>query len=320
MLLSRLRLTRLTVAAVMLGAVGCASDAPPSEAAVHDTPAPKSSLRPGTAVTDDLGREVHLPDSIGTVLPLAPNLTELVAASGGLARLAGSSQADDYPPGVKALPRFSSYPFSAESVVALAPDLVLANAAINTEQQAARLEELGVPTYFFRFDEVADIPRALTRLSHLFLTDRGAHSAERFEKRVRDVLAAVRGARPVRTLLLVGTGADLHAYGRDATASEAIRLAGGANLTDSFEGDRAMLSEEFVLEQAPEVIVIAGDGDARTQLLTAHPVFASVPAVAENRVLTVNPDHMLRPGPRLADAIARIARFLHPDLFASGAA
>ncbi len=284
------------------------------------TPPAEDSTTAPFAVTDDLGRAVAVESPVGRILTLAPNLTELVAAAGGADRLAGHSQADNFPSGLDGLPLFSTYPLDFEGVVALEPDLLLANAAINRPDDADRLDGLGVPTYFFSFDEVADVPAALRTIGDLLGTRGEAEAAaERFEARIEPlrVRTHAQEERP-RVLLLIGDE-TLYAFGGASYTQELIRLAGGESVTGGFEGEGVTLSEEFVIEAQPEVIVGAfGPDFAPQRWIDAHPAFRDLPAVRNGRVVGIDPDLLLRPGPRLADGAEALARAIHPDAFGSG--
>ena len=292
---------RLLVVSTLLAAAGCRGGAP------------------GT-VRDDLGRAVAVQATPRAVLPLAPNVTELVAAAAGVGRLAGVAASDDFPAGVAGLPRFQSYPLDVEAVVALQPDLALGSDDVNTADQADGLAALGVPAYLFRFDEVADVPRALRTLDTLLAVSGGAAAAADFERRVARVQDAVGPFGRPRVLLLVGDE-TLYAFGRDSYASELVRLAGGDNLTDVYAGAAAQPSDEAVLEMAPEVIVVlAGAGYDPSRLVSRHPAFLRTPAVRNGRVYGLDPDLVSRAGPRLVEGLEQLARRLHPEAFAAGAA
>ena len=271
------------------------------------------------AVTDDLGRAVDVPARVGAVVPLAPNVTELVAAAAGVERLAGVAISDDWPGGISSLERFQSYPLDLERVLALEPDLAIGSDDVNTADAADGLAELGVPSYLFRFRRVADVPRALRTLDTLLNSSGGSAAATDFERRVQRVTDAVGPFGRPRVLLLVGDE-TLYAFGRDSYASEAVRLAGGDNLTDLYTGAAAQPSEEAVLEMAPEVIIVLSAAYDPVQLVTKHPAFATLPAVQNRRVYGIDPDLVSRAGPRLAEGIEQIARRLHPEAFAAGAA
>jgi iron complex transport system substrate-binding protein len=269
---------------------------------------------PAGTRTDDLGRQVAVPEAPARVLSLAPNLTELLVAAGAGDRLVAASQADTYPPGLDTLPQYSTYPLDVEQVIALRPDLLLAHAAINRPDVADRLADLGVPTYFFRFETVGDVPRALRTLGGLFGTEgEGEAAAETFEARLAALEARTDTlSQQPRTLLLIGAE-TLYAFGGASYTQELIRLAGGESLTARFPGEGVTLSPEYVLEARPEVIVGAwGEDFDPAELLRQHPTWRTLPAVRDGRVHGLDPDLLLRPGPRLADGAEALARLLHP--------
>ena len=238
----------------------------------------------------------------------------------GTDRLAGVALSDDWPAGIAGLPRFQSLPLDQEAVVALQPDLAIGSDDVNPADVADGLAAFGIPTWLFRFDEVADVPRALRTLDTLLAVSGGSPAAAAFERRVAAVQNAVGPYARPRVLLLVGDE-TLYAFGRDSYASELVRLAGGDNLTDLYPGARAEPSDEAVLEMAPEVIfVLAGPDYDPASLVQKHPTFLTTPAVQNRRVYGLDPDLVSRAGPRLVEGLEQLARRLHPEAFAAGAA
>lgn len=274
---------------------------------------------PSEALTDDIGRAVAVPPVAERVLTLAPNLTELLAAAGGRDRLVAVSQADDYPPDVDTLPRYGTFPLDYERVLTLQPDLLIANAAINRPEDADRLAAFDVPTYFFSFETLADVPRALQTIGEMVGTEAVARAAANdFEADLARLRARAEAfdERP-RTLVLIGDE-TLYAFGGASYTQELIALAGGESITARFSGEGVTLSEEFVLEAQPEVIIGAFGADYDTgRLLRLHPTWRGLPAVRDGRVHSVNPDLLFRPGPRLVEGAEQLFRFLHPEAQAS---
>ena len=285
---------------------GCAERSASSGPAAPDSSA---------VFTDDLGREVTIEAPVERVLTLAPSLTETLIAAGGGDALVGASQADNYPPGVDTLPRYGTYPLDLEAVVALQPDLVLATNQVNNPDDARPLADAGIPTYFFSFDAVDDVPRVLRTVGTLVGTEAEAEAAaERFETRLLRLAARTDTLDRPRTLLLIGDE-TLFAFGDASYTQQLIAIAGGESVTADFDGEAVTLSEEFVLEAAPEVIIgTFGEDYDPERLIELHPAWAPVPAVATGRIHSIDPDLILRPGPRLADGAETLARLLHPSL------
>lgn len=298
-------LARLCLLLVALLATGCAER--------DDASAPGMPT-----LTDDLVRNVPVAPPVGRVLTLAPSLTEMLYAAGGGAALVGASQADTFPDEVGALSRYGTYPLDVEAVVALQPDLVLATNQVNNPDDARPLAEAGVPTYFFSFDALDDVPRAIRTIGMLVGTEaRAEAAADSFETRLHRLATRTDSLDRPRTLLLIGDE-TLFAFGGASYTQQMIALAGGESVTARFDGEAVTLSDEFVLEAAPEVIVgTFGAGTDAARLLALHPAWRAVPAVAAGRVYSIDPDLVLRPGPRLADGAEVLARLLHPAVFAA---
>ena len=287
-------------------------------AACRPAPPPGSAPPVSDALTleDDLGRSVELRLPVTRVIPLAPNLTEIVYAAGAGDAVVAVGTSDDYPDDTASLPRLSMLPLDFEAIAAQTPGLVLATDQVNSAADADRLVALGIPTYFFHFNDVSDVPRAM-RISGevLGMADSAEVAALAFEDAVLRVKKRVEDAEPVRALVLVGDDV-LYAFGKDSYVSEMVRLAGGRPITDAFEGEAAVLQDEFVLEAEPEVIVVlAGPDYDPADLLAHHPTWRLLPAARTGRILGLDPDLISRPGPRLPLGLEAMARAFHPARF-----
>jgi ABC-type Fe3+-hydroxamate transport system substrate-binding protein len=294
---------------LLLALAACRPATPP------DGAAPVSDA---LTLTDDLGRSVELRLPIDRVIPLAPNLTEIVYATGAGEAVAAAGTSDDYPDAVASVPRVSAIPLDFEAIADRRPGLVLATDQVNSVEDAERLASLGIPVHFFHFDEVRDVPRAMRITGEILgAADSAEVAALAFEDAVATVKERVQDAEPVRALVLVGDEV-LYAFGKDSYVSEMVRLAGGEPITDVFEGDAAVLQDEFVLEAEPEaIVVLAGEDYDPAGLLEHHPTWRLLPAFQNDRVLGLDPDWVSRPGPRLPLGLDALARAFHPDRFLS---
>ncbi|GAB5521353.1 MAG: helical backbone metal receptor [Rhodothermales bacterium] len=267
-------------------------------------------------ITDDLGRSIALPDSVTRILTLAPNLTELVYAIGAGNRMVGASQADDFPAEVTALPSFSTFPMDYEQIAALQPDLVLATDQLNTTRDADVLAEVGIATAFLSFETLADVSEATRQLGDwLHMADEATDFADAFDAHL--AAAAQRTAnvdeRP-SVIVLIGEQ-PLYSFGAGSYVQTLIELAGGTSLTAELPTANPILDAEFVLTQAPEVILMSTPPPYDpAKLLEAHPTWDIVPAIQNRRVYAIHPDLLTRPGPRLLDALDQLTVLLHPDL------
>lgn len=275
----------------------------------------RSGDRPTDTIVDDAGRVVAVPSPVNSLVSLAPSITEMVYAAGGGNRMIAVTRSDDYPPQVNALTRLDAVPLNFESIVALQPDLVLMDAEVNRVEDADRLVALGIPAVMYETTSLNGVAEGLEAIGGVLGTTRQADLAAasfRFDvDSLRSLTAYVE--RP-SVLFLIGYN-TLYAYGRDSYVHDLIDVAGGTSLTSELQED-PVLNEEFVVASNPDVIIVAStEALSAANLTQAHPGFASLDAVTSNRVAAVDPDVVLRPGPRLVQGAFAIARILHPQLF-----
>ena len=103
-------------------------------------------MSPTSERRDDTGRAVPVPATVRRVVSLVPSLTEAVAATAP-DLLAGATDWCSHPPGLDvARVRGTKNP-DVEAVVALAPDLVLANAEENREPDLEALRAAGLAVW-----------------------------------------------------------------------------------------------------------------------------------------------------------------------------
>lgn len=208
----------------------------------------------------------------------------------------------------------------AESILALAPDLVLAVEDAGPASVLDRIEAAGVRVERIPHDaspagvlaKIEAVAAAIDRESRgARLRDRVACEFDRL-----DAALGEPDARPGALLLLTMGGATPQAAGTDTAAEAMIRLAGGRNAVTGFSGFRA-LSAESVAAAEPEFIIVTdgtldqmGGRDAVLQ----RPGIASTPAAREQQLIALDALQLLRSGPRTPQAIRALARPFHPDI------
>ncbi|MBW1984949.1 MAG: ABC transporter substrate-binding protein, partial [Deltaproteobacteria bacterium] len=103
---------------------------------------PVNSKSEARIITDQLGREIKVPDNAQRVIALAPNITEIIFALGQEQRLKGVTTYSDYPEQAKAYPKVGSYVhLDLEKIVSLKPDLCIAIKDGNPRSVITRLEK-----------------------------------------------------------------------------------------------------------------------------------------------------------------------------------
>jgi iron complex transport system substrate-binding protein len=253
---------------------------------------------PPYTVLDDLGRRVAVPERPARIISLAPGTTEMAFAAGLGDRLVAVTDADDFPSQIEGLTRIAALPLNHEAVVALRPDLILASDQVNSKRDAEALEELGIPTFFVSIQSLPDVSRAIRSLGALF----GGVSAPAYADSLEHLLASMddRRALALDTFSVVFLIGDetLFSFGPESYVHDMIMVAGGRSLTETMDTDAPILSEEFVLAAAPDILFTAFDPDIE-RLVSLHPSWSLLPAVSSRRVYQIPPDLVLRAGPRI---------------------
>lgn len=285
----------------------------------HPTPDirhPASDIRhPASDVRrfiDDLGRTVVIPTRPTRVISLAPSLTEIVFAAGAGNLLIAVTSADDYPPAVSEITQIGAFPLNHEAVVAQSPDLILATDQVNNPHDLEPISDLGIPVVFLKFESVDNIIAAVRKVGDLLgLESTAQTAADGLAARWTQLQAAsaTLDSRP-KLLLLIGYDI-LYAFGSESYTNEMITAAGATSVTADLSGQSAVLSDEFVLGSEPDIIVVTGEANFSVDdLLKHHPTWDALPAVRSNHVYSIDPDLILRPGPRAIDGTEKMAEMV----------
>jgi iron complex transport system substrate-binding protein len=74
------------------------------------------------------------------------------------------------------------------------------------------------------------------------------------------------------------------------------------------------LTQEAIIAAGPEVIILADEEAGESaETVSARPGWDSIPAVQNERIYTIDPDIVSRPGPRLVEALEKLAELLYQE-------
>jgi iron complex transport system substrate-binding protein len=250
------------------------------------------------------------------VVSLSPSTTEALFVIGAGDRVVGRSRYCDWPPEARKLPEIGGYVDpSFEAILALRPDLVTGARGPAGAAMSERLDARGISTFLPQTESFAQIDTMI-----LGLGDRTGHVAEAkatvaaIDAHVAAIEKAVAARPRVRVLLVFGLQ-PISVAGPASFAEEMIRRAGGTNVVTEGGGYPTM-GIERVITLDPDVVVNATMAVAVGQERIAKdtPGWAKVRAVAEGHVVGLTDESVLRPGPRVGDGLATLARAIHPDV------
>jgi iron complex transport system substrate-binding protein len=268
-------------------------------------------------VVDQTGRRVNIPDRPARLVSLAPSITETLFALGLGNQLVGDTDYCDFPPAARQKAHVGSIlnP-NLERIVALKPDLVLGSPGANRRETADQLERLGVPVYGVKAESVEETLRSIEDLGHVL----GRESeAQGLVASLGRRIAAVehRAARRNPKVLFVVWYRPLTTAGPHTFIDDVIRRAGGVPINDGLNGEWPHLSLEEALHRDPDVILFPSSEAFSPSLdeLARLPGWKDLRAVKMHQLYFI-PETIIRPSPRLIDALEGVARIF--DAFEKG--
>lgn len=251
------------------------------------------------------------------VVSLAPGLTEIVFALGRGGKLVGVTRFCDFPAEARGIAKVGGFlDFGMETLVALAPDIVLAY-----PEHSARLRALPprVRVVTVAHDRLSDLLASLEKIGReLNAVGAAQRLTEDIRQRLARVARNVAGERMTRTLFVAGRNPDelknMFIVGRNDFLNDLLEAAGGTN---AYRGgvDYPNISLETVIALDPEFIFEISahyEGIADERVFALWRPLSMVTAVAAGQVRIVRDPSWLRPGPRVALVAEELARILHP--------
>jgi len=252
------------------------------------------------------------------IVSLAPSVTETLFALGAEEQLVGICTFCDFPQGVEQIERVGSYAApSVEAIIAKAPDVVI-GVPPNSPEAIAALRRTGMRVVVVQVDTIAQVETAIRTIAReAGRKAEGEQLLVSMHQKMTAIQNRLDGVEPRRVLMLVGQK-PLIAVGSGIFLNELIAMAHGINIASVTGLPWPHLSLEFAIVNLPEVIIDGSMGSEEKdaeQRLGIWRNFPELPAVRENRVHGGLSYALLRPGPRLAEGLEEIARFIHPERF-----
>jgi iron complex transport system substrate-binding protein len=253
------------------------------------------------------------------VVAIGGSVTEIVYALGEGSRLVGRDSTSVFPPEALKLPDTGYIrALSAEGVLSLGPDLILALDGAGPPEALEALKSGGVPVV--TIPEGYDAGAIARKVEAVGKALQVEDKARALEARVETALsAAIRDAtvdgKKTRVLFVLSLqDGRIMAAGNNSHANGIIELAGGENVMSSISGYK-QISNEAVIMAAPDVILMmnpTGDHSPADNAVLAHSAIAQTPAGKHARLVRMDGMYLLGFGPRTADAVASLHAKLYP--------
>jgi iron complex transport system substrate-binding protein len=262
-------------------------------------------------VVDDHGDTVILPGPPQRIISLYGGLTEILNALGVGDRVVACTRGDET---IKGIPTVGTHlQPNVEMILALKPDLVVQGGVAKGIPAFKRLEAAHVPVAMFAPHDFDGLFATITRLGVLTGRSQAAADLNRsMQAKLAEVAKRVAGLPRPKVFFEVRE-LNLLAAGQGSLVNDIITRAGGENIVTAPQ-KLILYSLEALIQANPDVYIIQkGPMNRSPENIYKRPYFQELKAVKNHRVLVVSESLYSRPGPRSAEAVEELARFLHPE-------
>jgi iron complex transport system substrate-binding protein len=248
------------------------------------------------------------------VVSINPSLTAILLALGAGDTIVGVDEFSAVQqPEVGHLPRVGGlFSPSLEAVAALEPDVVVVVPSIEQRDFVGRLREIGIRVLVLENIRFAQVLENIAELGALVA--RGSEAQQRIDaiERARRAAEAITAERHRPRTLVVLQRDPVFVVGSGGFIDELLTSAGADNLGASFGEPYPQVAVEWIIDQAPEVLIDMSDELGEPgESLKFWSRWPAIPAVASGRVLHLDPKIVTLPGPYLDRALAELVLALH---------
>ncbi len=274
-------------------------------------------------VKDGEGQDFRLEKAAQRVISLAPSNTEILYAIGAGKQVIAREDFSNYPEEVKSLPSVggNTGKYNLEEIAKLQPDLILASPLTATDVvqslKAITPNVFVVPNPKDMDGLYTNLKTVGTLTDHLAEAEKLAGQLSERVKAVREKIAPLSNAPKVYYELDATDPTKPWTAGPGTFIDLLIGMAGGHNIGSSLQGEWAQISQEELIVQNPDIILLGDSlyGGIKPESVAARPGWKDINAVKNSRVLEFNDDLVSRPGPRLVQGLEELAKILHPEAF-----
>lgn len=260
-------------------------------------------------------------DSRGTTMPqrivsLSPNLTEIIFALGLGDRVAAVSNNCDWPVEAKAKPKVGTFwQPNTEVIIATKPDLVVCETFLQQNETAQVLKRAGLNVLSLRVESIDELFAAIRSIGQAAgCSEKSEQLAAGIKEQLDQIRELSSSAEKVKVLWVIQTE-PVRVAGVNTFVNEIIELAGGQNAIAPTGDQYPSISTEEIIGCKAEVIIQSAMGteDLAKQQESAEKFwsrFTNLPAVKNKRIYVINPDTVLRLGPRVGEGAQAVAQCL----------
>ena len=277
-----------------------------------------------TSVKDDLGFSFLKTSPPQRIISLAPNITEILFAMSSGDKVVGVTRFCDYPEEVLKKEKIGGMVDpSLEKIKALNPDLILGFRG-NPLRVLKRLRSLHLPVFVIEMGQnLESVFTVIEKIGTITQKEKNAQILiQSLKKKYEKIQFALQRVEHEPKVFFSLHGMGLWTCGKESFLNDLVRKARGVNIAGNVPRRWLDYSREQFIHEDPEVIIILSksleDFSKAKKSLKNDALFKGIKAVSTDSLYFLDENLATRPGPRIFDALAELARLLHPQCFETG--
>ncbi len=258
---------------------------------------------------DDDSRATPVVERPQRIVSLSPTVTEILFAIGAGPQVVAVDNYSYFPPEAP-VTNLSGFDPNVEAILAYEPDLVIIS--YDSNNLMASMSAVGVEVLL---DEAAtDFEDGYEAIANIGLAvGRVDEAAELVATLRSEIDAAIAAAPDVGVRIYHELGESLYSASSATFIGAVYAAMGATNIADEADSTSSgypQLTEEYIVEADPELIIITDQVNYTAEDLANRAGWSEVTAVRNNNIVTVDIDIASRWGPRLPQFINVVAQAL----------
>ena len=251
------------------------------------------------------------------IISLAPSTTEILFALGLDEEIIGVSTFCDYPPEAKDKEKVGTFSQpNIEKILFLKPDIIFCT-GLEQAITVRELRQLNLKVYVSDPTNIDELFTSIKDMARLIHKEKKAEGLIKNMKiKIEEINLKVKSVpqekRP-KVFVEIWHG-PLMTAGKGSFLDELIYLAGGINIAHDTKRPYSYFSLEQIIKRNPDCIILGYMDSGENQIKVGERFgWREIKAVKNNRIYNdINPDLLLRPGPRLIEGLEEIYKRLYP--------
>lgn len=265
-------------------------------------------------VTDGTGRQITIEEMPERIISTVPGHTEIIFEIGKGENLVGVSAYCNYPEEALGIDKIGDYEGpNTDLIIALDPDVVFGSWM--SEDVVDQLESQGITVFLADPENLEDTYETMQTIGDLVgASEEAGQLINKLKAKQEMIMKRVSGYE-AKTVFYEIWDDPLTAAGPGSFHNELIVLANGVNVAGDTGSTYPEYSLNDLLAENPQVYLTADDGFKTAEDIFARQGYGSIEAIKTGQLFMLDQDLISRRGPRVIEALERIAAAIHPEAF-----